>query len=1028
MAFTAQFSDVGMTSAHFTAGFTGGDDSYAGWRMVKLTLSTADATKSSTEYTIISVAKAISGQGSESTFSQYLYDLDKDTRYSWTAELGYGPSNTDASKITWIGNLDEGMVSKRYTASGDFSTGSTPNGDFAASIVEKDKHSFTLFASFTYTHETAPAQIPTIKTLHIYYSTDPDLITGVTQVDVTAPTVEEVLDESQENPEGLYEWEYTITGLKAGTTYYWKAYPGSDSTKTGEDTGDITTDPAEPATLGVCVKATGTTKLSYSAVYSDPEEVYVDEETGTEHYGSYNVLTFKYSVNQDMSNATTLTRTGTVYASDNHIVWSFADITRLSSNTRYYWRAYVGNTDPWATNSPSGSSIQIQNEGDIKMVKSSDSKSITLKWTNVETGYYAMFSFVINGITISRTVYASDGEIKCYLTGLSPGISYDYISNLYDDDGIEIQTVQGSVTTTENDSESDDPASFTLSDITTNTVTVDLYRGSKVYKYFIVYVYDTDNSEVVHEKWYEYGVFPLQIRGLDPGTDYKINIGQSDIMSGGVKWIGTQYFQSVSEFDSAHSEFNSIVTPSSAPNVYNLGTAVEKLDQTIAQSEYTRVTVTAGEYTYSVGRGVGDDTNNIELQIACPWLEADEATAVRICARTLASVLGYHYLPYEAESAIFNPAAELGDGIVLASNYYSEIINLDIAYDPLITADISAPIENESDHEISTTSSSKSEVERYIDGIRSSLQIENDKITAMVESINGQFQKLQVTLDGTIFQNEVGQTIINGSNIQTGSIVINQVSGLRDELDDIEDEIGEITPYTWGDVYNDLQRYGSLTAKGAVTTLTGAYIYTPHLYAGDMPNLEDLPATVDGVIVDSDGLSYGHITLVAGDDDLPVKSSEANVVKIGVMTPSVLGATPLPYIRFGQGSISEYRNNQTYAVGDQARYGANGYTCNTAITVPEEWDPTHWTLIGLVTNPPGIVKKYTNGLWVGEEPLSDTNSSFDPANVSNYVGLFVDFVEDKIVLHNGMYGAVLPSAADAVEGQLFFKEITQSAN
>lgn len=46
---------------------------------------------------------------------------------------------------------------------------------------------------------------------------------------------------------------------------------------------------------------------------------------------------------------------------------------------------------------------------------------------------------------------------------------------------------------------------------------------------------------------------------------------------------------------------------------------------------------------------------------------------------------------------------------------------------------------------------------------------------------------------------------------------------------------------------------------------------------------------------------------------------------------------------YSQSGLSEYSSSSTYVVGDYVYYNMSIYKCNTAITVAEAWDSTHWT-------------------------------------------------------------------------------------
>lgn len=102
----------------------------------------------------------------------------------------------------------------------------------------------------------------------------------------------------------------------------------------------------------------------------------------------------------------------------------------------------------------------------------------------------------------------------------------------------------------------------------------------------------------------------------------------------------------------------------------------------------TRVTIWYDDENYYTA---GDDTGRT-LEIDCPW--ATQAMADGL----LASVGGYQYQPFSAGDALMDLAAELGDGVTV-NGTYSVLSSVGIDCGPLSAADISAPGEEEVDHE-----------------------------------------------------------------------------------------------------------------------------------------------------------------------------------------------------------------------------------------------------------------------------------------------------------------------------------------
>ena len=85
-------------------------------------------------------------------------------------------------------------------------------------------------------------------------------------------------------------------------------------------------------------------------------------------------------------------------------------------------------------------------------------------------------------------------------------------------------------------------------------------------------------------------------------------------------------------------------------------------------------------------------TEDNVLEVECPW--ATQAIANNI----LSAVSGYEYQPFNAETALLDPAAELGD-IVTVGGVTAHLCSIATTFDTLCASDIGAPNEQEIDHE-----------------------------------------------------------------------------------------------------------------------------------------------------------------------------------------------------------------------------------------------------------------------------------------------------------------------------------------
>lgn len=102
----------------------------------------------------------------------------------------------------------------------------------------------------------------------------------------------------------------------------------------------------------------------------------------------------------------------------------------------------------------------------------------------------------------------------------------------------------------------------------------------------------------------------------------------------------------------------------------------------------------------------GDETGRV--------LEADNPWATQAMADDMLEYIsGYEYQPYEAAGAILDPAAELGDAVTVGG-VYSVLASISTTFDALCASDISAPGEEEVDHECPYTSPTNRALKRKV--------------------------------------------------------------------------------------------------------------------------------------------------------------------------------------------------------------------------------------------------------------------------------------------------------------------------
>lgn len=183
-----------------------------------------------------------------------------------------------------------------------------------------------------------------------------------------------------------------------------------------------------------------------------------------------------------------------------------------------------------------------------------------------------------------------------------------------------------------------------------------------------------------------------------------------------------------------------------------LGKQYEGLDASPLFQPYSGVEITVNE---DESIFVGDRTGRV-LIIDNPWGTRQQALDI------LNSLIGtgFQYQPYSSSQAFLNPAAEIGDGVVM-NGLHSGIYALDRKFSPQMTAAIEAPQDEELDHEYHYEPKQERIFKREIAAARASIRINQDSIEAEVLRAT----EIEGTLSSLISQNA---TSINAKVSQTG--------------------------------------------------------------------------------------------------------------------------------------------------------------------------------------------------------------------------------------------------------------------
>lgn len=265
-----------------------------------------------------------------------------------------------------------------------------------------------------------------------------------------------------------------------------------------------------------------------------------------------------------------------------------------------------------------------------------------------------------------------------------------------------------------------------------------------------------------------------------------------------------------------------------------LGSRAGSLDIGDIPSNISRVNLSVDSETYYTA---GNDTGRT-LEVTCAW--ASQAMANSI----LAAVQNVEYQPYTAGEALIDPAAEIGDGVIVGG-IYSVVANENMSFSRLYNSEISAPDPDEVDDEYPYESLERRQYDRELARTRSMISKSASEILLQVEGIaedlEGQISSISVKVDSITLD------VSNGSTSSTISL-----------------KAGDVTISSETIQMNGLVTFTGLSS--GTTTINGACIKTGQIDA-DRLNLtgaitfSDLSSSVRGDINDAQSTANSAYSL-----------------------------------------------------------------------------------------------------------------------------------------------------------------------
>lgn len=159
-------------------------------------------------------------------------------------------------------------------------------------------------------------------------------------------------------------------------------------------------------------------------------------------------------------------------------------------------------------------------------------------------------------------------------------------------------------------------------------------------------------------------------------------------------------------------------------NIADVYNNVKKFNFSDRFAEFSRVEIDVSDDAYVPA---GTKTGRT-LTGSSPW------ATKQVAADVLEQVKGFAYQPYTAKSVSLDPAVELGDGIFV-EQVFSGIYTMETRFGKTYVADISAPSEEEIDHEFPYEAKSQREskrISRRVSQTESRLDVQAGEISAKV--------------------------------------------------------------------------------------------------------------------------------------------------------------------------------------------------------------------------------------------------------------------------------------------------------
>lgn len=293
-----------------------------------------------------------------------------------------------------------------------------------------------------------------------------------------------------------------------------------------------------------------------------------------------------------------------------------------------------------------------------------------------------------------------------------------------------------------------------------------------------------------------------------------------------------------------------------------------------------------------------------------------------MAAAILEAVSGFTYKPFEATDALLDPAAEIGDAIECAG-VESLLIQTDITFDSLYTANISAPTDDEIEDEYPYISAIQREIRRNYAKTYSLITKTSDQILLEVggeiDELSNTVNSVRLDMDGITLRVEGAVKSAEDAAAEAENLV----SEIKLTLDSItlSVENGDTSSVLTLKAGDTVLSSESITFKGIVT-------------------LQGL-STAGATEINGDNITTGNISA----ERINVDELKIKAVYNSLGTRSILSSTSFDAVYIGGESSGTYQAGSTYLLGNKIYIGAKSDISALVITVGNDtvMAPKSWT-------------------------------------------------------------------------------------